>query len=117
MGACKDIFVGCDLFNHFEMSQPLARRITRAFSRKDLRRNTPYTATQLAQALEMYRSTNPPSAYSLAPIPMNHVRERLRRVEEELKDTGFISGIREVKVRGTAALVFQAGWRLIPEWK
>lgn len=116
MSACGDIFTDCDLMSHYELSQPLPRRISRALSRKDLLLNIPYTAARLSQALKLYTSAVPAAAYSIAPIPMDQVRERLFRAERELKQVGFISGIREEKVGDRAALTFLPGWRPIPEW-
>lgn len=116
MSASHHLYTNCSFEGYDRLTQPLARRIYRAFARQDLVFGTPYTAEDLCHILRFYRPAQPAAAYVIEPLPMYQVRERLFRVQNELIQAGFISMMSEENVEGKAALSFLPGKVTVPEW-
>lgn len=114
--ACQDLYRNSHLFDYRSFSQPFTRRVYRSLARRDIQFNTPYTAEQLCHILRLYTAVPSGTGYNMCPISLNQIRKRLYRVQHELTQARFISGIRQVNTGNTPTLRFLPGTATLPQW-
>lgn len=116
IAAYQDLYDVVSLTTYPKFSQPLARRVYRAIAREDILFDTVYSAEQLCHILRLYTGKQTDAGYTMYPLSMHQIRQRLYRIQHELIESRLISGIKSVNTGRMTTLRFLRGTRVPLRW-